>query len=55
MIELDQYKQDLTRVRETILRAGGALRIDDLREEIAELKEEMNAVVLKVCLPVRTR
>jgi len=42
MIALDQYKQDLQRVREKILHAGDALRIGNLKEEIAELKEEMN-------------
>lgn len=43
MIELDQYKQDLERIKETILRAGEGLHIEQLKEEVAELHEEMNA------------
>lgn len=43
MIDQDQIKQDLGRLREKITKAGEALHIPLLREELIELKEEMNA------------
>ena len=43
MIELDQYKQDLQRVKKSILQSGEALHIEQLQEEVTELQEEMNA------------
>ncbi|NLO85705.1 MAG: peptide chain release factor 2 [Clostridiales bacterium] len=43
MIDQDQIKQDLIRLREKIVKAGDALHIPRLKEELLELKEEMNA------------
>ena len=42
MIELEQYSQDLTGIRKSILAAGEALHVDQMREQIDELTEEMN-------------
>lgn len=42
MIELDQYVQDIEGVRKSILAAGEALHIDHMKEQIAEMTEEMN-------------
>ena len=41
MIELDQYAQDLQSIRKSILSAGEALHVDHMREQIAELQQEM--------------
>ncbi len=43
MIEIDQYKQDLQRIKKSILQSGEALHIGQLKEEVSELQEEMNA------------
>ena len=43
MIDQDQIKQNLIRLREKIVKAGEALHIPRLKEELLELKEEMNA------------
>ncbi|NLB90444.1 MAG: peptide chain release factor 2 [Clostridiales bacterium] len=43
MIVLDQFRQDLLQIRESILQAGDALNVANLKEEAAELEEEMNA------------
>ena len=43
MIDQDQIKQDLGRLREKIDKAGDALHLPQLEEELTELKEEMNA------------
>ena len=43
MIDQEQMKQDLTRLRGTVSKAADALKLPLLREELAELKEEMNA------------
>ena len=42
MIELEQYNQTLEGIRKSILAAGEALHIDHIRDQIAELTEEMN-------------
>ena len=42
MIEFDQYNQTLEGIRKSILAAGEALHIDHIRDQIAELTEEMN-------------
>ena len=42
MLELEQYAQDITGIRKSILAAGEALHIDHMREQIDELTEEMN-------------
>ena len=42
MIEFDQYNQTLDGIRKSILAAGEALHIDHIRDQIAELTEEMN-------------
>ena len=42
MIILEQYAQDLEVIRKRILQAGDALHIEHMREQIAELTEEMN-------------
>ncbi len=42
MLDLQQYTQDLTAVRKTLVEAGEALHIDSLRETLEELTEEMN-------------
>ena len=42
MLELEQYAQDAESVRRQILTAGEALHVDHMREQIAELSEEMN-------------
>ena len=43
MIDLDRFRQDVNRLKETIQKAGEALHLDRLKEELSELKEEMNA------------
>ena len=43
MIDQERMKQDLTRLRDTVAKAADALKLPLLREELAELKEEMNA------------
>ena len=43
MIDHDRFRQDVTRLRATIAKASDALNIARMREELAELKEEMNA------------
>ena len=42
MLEIDQYKLDIQRIGESIAHSGEALRIGSLKEEIAEMQEEMN-------------
>ena len=42
MIEFEQYNQTLEGIRKSILAAGEALHIDHIRDQIAELTEEMN-------------
>ena len=42
MIELEQYAQEITGIRKSILAAGEALHIDQMQEQIDELTEEMN-------------
>ena len=42
MLELEQYAQDITGIRKSILAAGEALHIDHIKEQIDELTEEMN-------------
>ena len=42
MIELEQYAQDLSGIRKSILAAGEALHIDHMKEQIEELTQEMN-------------
>jgi len=43
MLELEQYAQDIEKIRQSILNAGEALHIDHMQEQVDELKEEMNA------------
>ena len=43
MIDQERMKQDLARLRDTVAKAADALKLPHLREELAELKEEMNA------------
>ena len=43
MIELDQYRLDLEDVRDSLRLSGDGLHIERLKEEITELREEMNA------------
>ena len=43
MIDQERMKQDLSRLRDTVAKAADALKLPLLREELAELKEEMNA------------
>ena len=42
MIELDTYRQQLGKLRETINELGGALNIESLKEQLMELQETMN-------------
>ncbi len=42
MLELEQYAQDITGIRKSIMAAGDALHIDHIKEQIDELTEEMN-------------
>ncbi len=42
MIAFDQYANDLAEIRKSIVSAGDALHVDHMREQIAELTEEMN-------------
>ena len=37
MIELEQYAQEITGIRKSILAAGEALHIDQMQEQIDEL------------------
>ena len=43
MLELEQFAQDIEKIRQSILNAGEALHIDHMQEQVDELKEEMNA------------
>ena len=43
MIDQERMKQELARLRDKTSKAGDALHLPHLREELAELKEEMNA------------
>ena len=43
MIDLERMKQDLNRLRDKTAKAGDALHLPHLQEELTELKEEMNA------------
>ena len=43
MIDQERMKQDLARLRDTVAKAADALKLPLLREELTELKEEMNA------------
>jgi len=43
MIDTERYQQELEALRDTIQKAGDALNLPQLSEELAELKEEMNA------------
>ena len=43
MVNQELYKQELVKVRETIDKSAEGLHLDTLREELDELKEEMNA------------
>ena len=42
MVDTERYQVELTALRDTIAKAGDALNLPLLREELAELKEEMN-------------
>ena len=42
MIAFDQYANDLAEIKKSIVSAGEALHVDHMREQIAELTEEMN-------------
>ena len=42
MFEIEQYTKDVEAIRKSLMEAGEALHIDHLREQIAELTEEMN-------------
>ena len=42
MLELEQYTQDVADIRKSLVAAGEALHIDHIKEQIAELTEEMN-------------
>ncbi len=42
MIELEQYTQDIQRIRKSILASGEALHVDHMKEQIEELTQEMN-------------
>jgi peptide chain release factor 2 len=41
MLELEQYAQDIEKIRQSILNAGEALHIEHMQEQVDELKEEM--------------
>ncbi|MDR2657006.1 MAG: peptide chain release factor 2 [Oscillospiraceae bacterium] len=41
MVELDQSRQDWAMIRETIEEAGGSLNLAGLKEELAELEQDM--------------
>ena len=43
MVDTERYQQELTALRETIVKAGEALNLPRLVEELTELKEEMNS------------
>ena len=42
MIELDTYRQNLGKIRESITEVGGALNIEVMKEQLMELQETMN-------------
>lgn len=42
MIELDQYRQDLAQMQGRIRQAGESLNLSHLKDDLAELNEEMN-------------
>ena len=42
MIELDTYRQNLGKIRESITEVGGALNIEAMKEQLMELQETMN-------------
>ena len=42
IIDLEQYQQDIQDIRKSILSAGEALHVEHMREQIAELEQEMN-------------
>ncbi|MBQ8161984.1 MAG: peptide chain release factor 2 [Clostridia bacterium] len=42
MLELEQYAQDIQGIRKSILSAGEALHVDQIREQIQDLEQEMN-------------
>ena len=42
MIDLQQYTQDLDAIRKSLVASGEALHIEPMKEQIAELTEEMN-------------
>ena len=43
MVDTEKYQQELGTLRETIIKAGEALHLPHLEEELIELREEMNA------------
>ena len=43
MVDTERYQQDLDALRDTITKAGDALNLVGMQEELTELKEEMNA------------
>ena len=42
MLDLQQYTQDISALRKTLVEAGEALHIESLKETLEELTEEMN-------------
>jgi len=43
MVDTERYQQELGTLRDTIIKAGEALHLPHLQEELVELKEEMSA------------
>ena len=43
MVDIERYAQELSALRDTIRKAGEALNLPAMAEELGELKEEMNA------------
>ena len=43
MVDTELYQQELDALRETIAKAADALNLPLMQEELAEMKEEMNA------------
>ncbi|MCE5342433.1 MAG: peptide chain release factor 2 [Eubacteriales bacterium] len=43
MVDTERYQQEVTHLRETITKAGEALDLPRMTEELAELREEMNS------------
>ena len=43
ILALEQYKQSTAAMRDKLTEIAGGLHLDDLRRELEELKEEMNA------------